>query len=270
MKIKLLVVPVMVVAIVVLSIWLVYPAYSNGTDGFKEKRNKLAEEKKKLEEIKNKSANVLKLSSQLSSNVEMRDIVFSFIPETTKEEEIIDNLNFLAGSEGLSVTELSVTSQPAGENTPAVVGTGSVFSGTMAANAATSGTEGGEIAVSFAPQVKEAQVNFSVTGNYGQIKNLLIKVYGLKRFNNMESLEIRAANLTEEAKKDEPTDSLQAIMILKFNFIKKPVTAVSVEDPVFLRDSFDMKVINDIKSKRNIEVLKLDVGQAGRTNPFLP
>ncbi|HHE45916.1 MAG TPA: hypothetical protein ENL05_01010, partial [Candidatus Moranbacteria bacterium] len=96
MKGKILIVPVIIVIIIALSVWLVYPAYSNGNNGVKEKYNQLRKEQEKLSNAQNKGANIQKLFGKLNSLSGQKDILYKFVPENAKEEEIIDNLNFLA------------------------------------------------------------------------------------------------------------------------------------------------------------------------------
>jgi Tfp pilus assembly protein PilO len=126
MKLKLLLMPSIIALSIILLIWLVYPAYSNDTDGLKERYNQLGLEKEKLSDIENKSLNIAKLSSDLSALSEDREFIEKFLPENIKEEEIIDNLNFLANSSGLSVLDISVEKLKKVEKAPAIVADQSV------------------------------------------------------------------------------------------------------------------------------------------------
>ena len=257
MKAKLLLAPLLIIVTIVLCIWLVYPAYTNGVDGFKEKRAVLAEEQQKLATISNKMDNASKLSSQLASDKESSDILFAFVPEQSKEEEIIDNLNFLANSEGLNIEQLSV-----GLPTTPVVAPAAAPAEVPATGAATPETP----VATPPPAASEMTVSYSVTGSYSKIKDILSKVYGFERFDKVASLDIQSNSTTEKSS----GDNLRANMALTFNFLKKSTAAVSVDDPVFSISSFDSKIIASIKERKQASILKLNVEQSGRANPFLP
>ncbi|MFA6048077.1 MAG: hypothetical protein WCV59_05570 [Parcubacteria group bacterium] len=263
MKVKILLPPLIIVSCIALMVWLVYPAYTNGVDGWKEKRDKLTSEKNNLDDAQKKAENVSRMVAQLGSNKVDQDTIATYIPDELKEEEIIDNLNFIASNEGLSVVKLSVKPETVVQQEVPTDMSGNPVVDVSGGNP--SATE--DVTV----KAKNYNVEFSVVGNYEKIKNVLDKVYKLKRYNSFKTLEI-AANETPGAdgKKAAPTDSLKADMILSFDVLKKFSQTVSMNNPIFSQTSFDMKVAQEIRDKKSVDVLKMSIDQAGRTNPFIP
>ena len=51
MKVKILIVPLAIAIVVIFTIWFVYPTFSNGTDGVKEKYGQVKKERQNLSDI---------------------------------------------------------------------------------------------------------------------------------------------------------------------------------------------------------------------------
>ena len=242
-----------------LVIWFVYPAITNGTDGLLEEYKQLKKEREKSAQLETKSQNVKKLSAQLASSPEEKKVLFQFLPDSMKEEEIIDNLNFLATNSSLSVIDLSVD-QPI-EEVVAIENT----SVTMDASeqGLVEGQEGPLPVLE--PTERNFEVTFSVVGDYEKVKDLLGKMSALERFNEIETLEIRKPTGQEGTGNSLITDA-----VLKFNFLKKRDVLPDVESSAFSLEKFSMKTIGDIKNSKSTAILKLNIDQAGKANPFLP
>lgn len=272
MKIKLLLAPSLVVITIILLIWFVYPAYTNpynpsssptpgsvitgtsgGNDGVKEYYAALQEEKRKLSQVDERIAHAKSLSANINANSEKKEALYSFIPDSYKEEELIDMLNYLAGKADLSVINISVT--PAKDDT-AVSETGMQTAGTTA-----------QTAVDTSTKLKDVEVSFVVMGGYDQVKNVIGKIYGLKRFNKLMGLSVIPVT---NADGNQDGNILQVNMTLFFNMLKRPAANVSAENPVFANVNFDMTSIGNIQASKDGEILKLEAGSTGVTNPFLP
>jgi hypothetical protein len=270
MKLKILLVPSLIVAVIILLIWVIYPAYSSPltNDGLAEKLAQLSQEKDKMVQVKQKSKNVDILNSQLSSESDRKAIVMKYVPETAKEEEIIDNLNFIATSEGLSVFNLSVIKDKDSEISDAQT-VPSAAGGTLASPASSDSSIVSDVPVmSVRPKPSNLTVQYSVIGNYDKIKNVLEKVYGFERFNKVISLEIKKPTSSEG--KAETGDALEADAILSFKFIKKISTLADLEDPAFSNSKFDLAVTEKIRTEKRVNALNLEAGSTGKTNPFTP
>jgi Tfp pilus assembly protein PilO len=257
MKVKILIAPLLIVSIIALLIWLVYPAYSNGVDGAKEKQAEYNQEKQTLDTVSQKTTNLDSLSTALTNDVNKpkQDVLFKFIPASLKEEDVINNLSYLASGAGLSILNIAVA-QPDKASIP------------------TSGlvdSSGQPIPVSAqAPAAvlpDTVKVNFSVTGSYDQIKDALNKIYALERYNSVSSLSIgEAASGSGSAS----GNSLQASAVLEFALYKKSAVPADPLSPVFDSGNFDWATIQSITDSKSIDVLGLNVDSSGRENPFLP
>ncbi|HLN18968.1 MAG TPA: hypothetical protein VK255_02240 [Patescibacteria group bacterium] len=267
MKVKILFPPLIIVICIALMVWFVYPAYTNGVDGWKERREQLNTQKNNLIDAQQKADNMSKMIAQLESNKIDKDTIFTYIPDQLKEEEIMDNLNFIATNEGLSVIKLSISP----ESVMRQENTNVNSMGNLAVDS--SGVSVGQTAADdLAIKGKNYDVEFSVIGSYDKIKNVLDKVYKLKRYNNIKELKI-SENKPQVSGKEEaaaPADNLEADMTLTFSYLKKYSKAVNMNNATFSQTSFDMKVAQAIRDKKSVDVLKMNIDQVGRPNPFIP
>lgn len=268
MKIKLLLAPSLVVATLVLLIWFVYPAYTNPpiadpsiptggimsgkNDGVKERYEALQAEEKKLSTVDERMSHAKSLSADIAANNDKKEALYAFIPDSSKEEELIDMINYIAGKEGLSVINISVI--PAKED--------AVLSGAAAAASSPDPQAVSPVTA------KDVEVDLVVMGGYEQIKNVVGRIYLLKRFNKLTNLSIvPAANVDG----NQDGNTLQMNITLLFDMLKKSSSLVSAENPVFTNAKFNMAVINNIQTVKEGEILKLESGPLGTVaNPFLP
>lgn len=255
MKIKLLLVPSTIVIIITLLIWVVYPAYTTpeSGSGVREKSALLKTEEAKLLNIEEKSDVIKRLSRELSSDMmaSKRSMVMDFLPDSIKEYEIIDNLNYLILKEEIFGMTISV-SQPAAEVAVSPAETSSQSGGV------------GVVPTEVRPQATTFKVNVTAQGSYGKIKDLFQKIYGLKRFNRILTIKI-----DPESPEKSGSDNLKASASLEFSYLKGSGTFTTIDDSVFSKTTFDSRVIDDIEKKRETSLLPgLQVDQKGRPNPF--
>ncbi|MFZ2188314.1 MAG: hypothetical protein WAV73_02000 [Candidatus Moraniibacteriota bacterium] len=259
MKIKILLAPGLIIVIVVAIIWYVYPAY-DGVDGVRERSAKMAEQEALMAKLDSNISNAEKLGSELNSNTTQNAVVFDYIPKSKEEEKIIENLNLQATGSTLAVLEISV-SELSDAAVAAEVSTLSI------APPITDPVTGA--IVPNAPKLvpKKLKVKYSVVGGYDNIKVLIAKIQKLKRFNKFAGLEIKTL-MTEN---QEVSDSLQANMLLEFNYLNEPkrLTDADLSNEIFSTGSFDSQIIGKISSSRNVDVNNVMPGQKRGNNPFI-
>lgn len=255
MKVKILLAPLLIVSTIAILVWFVYPLYTNGVDGVSEKRLELSNERNKLSKMEGKNKLIEKLSADISSRKDYKDILYQFLPESIREEEIIDNLNFLATSEGLGVGHLSVL-PPISKQTDA--------SEVLPVADPSSGTDAVLPVVPEAPKSMEIPVELTVVGDYEKMRAIIAKIFALERFNRVESMEIKKPQLSEDIK----SDNLELKMVLYFSLMKKFNKEVNADDPVFSLSQLDTELIDSITNKKNVDVLKLNIEKSGRPSPF--
>lgn len=272
MKIKLLLVPSIITLIVVLGIWLVYPAYSNGSTGVKDHYDQLKSEKEKLNSILGKSDTASKLFSELDSLGADRDVVYEFVPSDIKESEIIDNLNRMAADSGLLIYGLSVGRPSLEVASPEALVTMGSTSLDVKSPSVTP-------VVPILPKAKNFEANIQVSGNYDQIKSFLEKLNVFARYNSIGNIFLKkgvssaaGGSDNQPVITDTPTlDVLTANIKINFNIVDKTtLSGDNVNDPVFSSSRLDTKIISQIKSQRSGAAMALDIGQQGKANPFMP
>lgn len=255
MKIKLFLAPSLIVIMMSLVIWMVYPAYTNGVDGVKEKYQKFKEQKQLVSDMDDRISNAEKLAADLEANTSDNAVVFDFISRKKEDEKIIDNLDLLARDSSLFTRNISI-SEVKSEVIPSVPV-----------------SETDPVALIQPPAVTKATptklaVDFSVLGSYENIKIVLEKVQKLKRFSKISNLEVKV-----QLKEDQSlSEFLLASMVLEFNYLKEPnkLTDGDIDNSIFSLGVFDKGIIEKIKSSRIISVNNVSPGQQGKTNPFLP
>ena len=246
MKIKILLAPAIIVIIIVLCIWVVYPAYTNGTSGVKEKYQKLKEQTRLSNNLDSQVNNVSKLSANLKSNALQNRVIFDYISKDKGEEKIIESLNLLAKDSGLSVLNISVF-ELKNEVDP------NLSSGVA------------EIPVATTP--KKIKVDFVVFGDYGGVKVLMEKIQKMNRFNKFSALEIKTL-----LKEDQTiSESLSVKITLELNYLKElaDLTEGDIDNPIFSAGVFNTRIIDEISKSKSIEVKDVLPGQKGTANPFL-
>ena len=255
MKAKILLIPLLIVIAVSVFIGLVYPQYSNGANGIKENYAKLKNEQIKLADLQKKNKNIDDLSTQIASFAD-KSLLYSFIPQNIKEEEIISSLNGLASSSGLLLFEATISSQSKSEN---------IISDDLEMNA------GGELPLTevskTAPKAKNLETEIKLLGNYEKVKNFLISLERLNRNNNLGQLKIDR-NKNEAGVLD---DNLLVSASVEFNFFKKmPINNMNAGDSIFLNNKLETAVVDAIKNQKNSNSFQVNVEQKGKSNIFLP
>ncbi len=263
MKIKLLAVPSIIVLIIVLSIWVVYPAYSNGATGVMDNYNKLKSEQVKLNSLQGKSGNAGKLSSQLENMSSGNDVLYEFIPVDMKENEILDNLNKMASDSGLLVYSVSIK-QPQPD--------AATIDEPSATSADPSDPTASMLVSAPLSVAKSFETDVEVSGNYTQIKDFLNKMNGFVRHSSLVSFSLKKQSLVAaDGTAPVVSNTLAASIILDFDVMKKAMLSDgNVDDPVFSDGNLDTDIITKIKNQYNVAALTLDTGQKGKSDIFMP
>lgn len=264
MKIKLLIAPAIIIIAIIVVISFVYPAYRNGSDGAKDKYDQLKAEQTKLSGIQGKSGNAVKLSAQITALSSNADVLYEFMPKEIKNEEIIDNLNYLASTSGLAVNEITISpsKQDSAGSSSAVSETVPNLPSDIPAAVLTQMQAAGVLATQSLAQMQEAQANIKLSGNYDQLKNFLNSVDKLGRYKSVSYCSI---------KKSDSPDMLGIELNINFGFAKETVLSGDMaNDTLFATGKLNTDIISKIKNQASGNVIRLDVGQKGKANPFTP
>lgn len=269
MRIKIILAPLLIVMTIILLIWFVYPAYTNGVDGLKEQLQILDKENKRLQDMNSISDAIEKTSEDIASNKASADMLYGYLPDSPKEEEIIDNVNYLSAANGLSVLNLSVLYVPnaslavAAQPSPTIPASESIMpspTGSTLVNPEMIDIPQTRTAV------EDIKVNVSVSGKYEKIKSFFDNLYMFKRFNSVASANISTA----KSAAGKNTDEIQVDAVLNFNVLGRITTINNLTDEIFSRRTLDQKTMDGIGANRNVDILKLQLDGTGKANPFLP
>jgi Tfp pilus assembly protein PilO len=247
MKLKLLLMPTLIL-VLILVLWLVYPAFTNGTDGLKEKYQEMKTEQAKLDDLLEKKANILVLSAELDARAEEKKVLYDFVPASREDEEIIESLNFFAFNSGLSIFGISVVK-------------GQAVSVARSAEAV-------ENQEAILPQVQNISVELQLAGGYEKMKEFIANIGRLERYNNFSVVRISKDRQNREGN-PAASNFLVADLTVDFNVLENATfTQGHLENPVFSSKKLDFKIVSDIKEKRNSAVPTLNIDQRSRQNPF--
>ena len=253
MKLKLLLAPSIIILAVVLLIWVVYPAYTNGTDGVREKYQALEKQKEMTTSLLARLDNVKKLGSALDNDTSAKNTIFNYIPQNKEDEKVIENLNFLAMKNSLAVLNISL-SEPVDSLT--LVATPVDAMSPQAADIS---------AKKVVP--KKLMANFSVFGSYENMRVLLDNLSKMKRFNKVSILEMKSTRKEDQSL----SENLQMNIGLEFNYLLNNynLTDEDINNDVFVGGVFDEKIVDEIVKSKNVDVNNVLPGEIGTNNPFL-
>jgi len=253
MKLKILLAPSIIILAVVLLIWVVYPAYTNGTDGVYEKYQALEKQKEMTTNLLARLDNVKKLGSALDNDVDAKNTIFNYIPQNKEDEKVIENLNFLAMKNSLAVLNISL-SEPASDLAlaPAPVDATAPQTGAVPVKKVTP---------------KKLLANFSVFGTYENMRVLLDNLNKMKRFNKISLLEMKSTRKEDQSL----SDNLQMNITLEFDYLLNNyvLSDEDINNDVFAGGAFDQKIVDEIVKSKNVDVNNVLPGEIGTNNPFL-
>jgi Tfp pilus assembly protein PilO len=241
MKIKILIVPVLLVLIIVAAIWYVMPAWQ--TLGVE--KGQLDSANAQLANMQARNAKAGLLVETLNNSKEQKNVLFKYLPQQSQEEDLISTLNSLAAGSGLKIGDISIKTESAA---PAPVLTPEQQAGTQEITAP-------------APTAKTFTVDVAIAGDYGKIKDFLAKIVSLERYSSVSGLEISQDQTSG--------GNLKADMTLAFNYLEKSDATISADNKIFVSGKFDMSVIDMISNKAKTAVNSLTVDASGTDNPFV-
>jgi len=262
MSLKIIIVPLLVLTIIVFSIWLLVPAYQE----MKNSIAKLDEAEANIENIEQKTQIAERLSQELSQDIETQDIIAGYIPFEKKEEDIFNNLNDIAYTQGMAVYNISLGKESSVPSAPSVPAAMDPFSGLPMPAAET------------IPVIRNVQASLGAVGDYDKIKGFLRKLANLKRYNNIASIKIlknKASTTGGEQAGASSLDNgiLKMEVLASFNYLEKVKNAIDIDNKIFVTGQFDLSAADSIKKNKDTIVPDINIGagaQTGKANPFIP
>jgi len=225
------------------------------------KENDLAKEK--LDLILRKKNVVRSLDQELGMNPDKENFVRNYLPEGKNEEKIINAVNFLAASSGVSLIDISVKKDTINEiekeNIPSPDERIFNFS-----------QDGGEeIQAEMPVYFKSISFEISVAGKYENIKAFLSGMGKLEAMNKIKSASIyREEDKTKKEGEVTPADILSSKILSEFFYLEKIQAGGNYGLRILNSDSFDFSQVDKIKQFISQGTSVLESGEKGNNNPF--
>ncbi len=259
MKLKILLTPILIIAIAIFIIWGIFPNVMTVLS----ERSGQEDIQKKVADMQSKSVMAGKLAQELTVSADQKNMLDEYLPDSKKEEEIVNNLNSIANNAGVSIYNLSLDQAENGKtNVPAV---SEMQNSDLSASQNQSG------------KPVDYNVDYGIIGSYDKIKAVIDKLSHLRRFNSIDSLKIAEASASSGQPSDSaqgnasaaPQDYLQADISLSFDYLPDSGVA-NLSNSIFSSGNFDMSIVDNIKNNTDANAAQVTAGTAGKANPFLP
>lgn len=264
MKVKLLVFPAVLAVSIIILITYVWPEIG----ALKKTNSDLAGSKAILENILEKKSKMENLKNSLGQNQDKENFVLDFLPLEKNEEGIINGINYLATNSGASLTNLTLEEDKnpvVKDDLNAVDSKGVLFS----SSEVNAGSQTGQSA---GVKMRFVKSKISLAGNYENIKTFLEDLYKMEMFNSVDSILIskQESGQFQGANIDQNSNTLYSDIEVSFAYLPRIKINGDYSPSIFGQSSFDFSAYNKLNSLVSKKIPKLEVGEEGRSNPFLP
>lgn len=259
MRLKVLVVPFLVIMILVISIGYIKPGMAV-LEAQKLERTKKSNQADNIQTVVN---NVDALSQSLDNKKELTSFMGRYLPQKMDQGRVIDAFNFLASQSGLVVVDMAM------EEPPKIVMSG--------AESAVDPTTGMVVAdPGFKdPVASTYSASVKVRGSYESIKGFFDRVSHMDRFHKVSDLVIQVPTDTGATASDTKQNAapktgkdLIGIFEAKFDYFPGRTVQTAVAVPVFGKSEFDFSVPQKALDRVTSPVAELEYVPAGKPNPF--
>lgn len=247
MRLKFLFFPAVLVISVAVIIGFVWPEF----ESMKTKKSEYVKNQETLNNMLERRNNVKTLSKDLEINKERKDLIMGYLPLAKSEERIVDSLNYLSTSVGVSIVNISVNNKEA-------------------AAGASQQVEGGAAA----SEVRIAGAVVSVMGEYDKILMYLDQIQRSNLYNVITSVNISKQESVQAKTGDESAvapnaDLLKAEIAVDFGYM--PITQkANYSASVLEKSKFNFAFADDLKTLISQKVPDIQSEKSGKNNPFLP
>ncbi|MFZ2300037.1 MAG: hypothetical protein WAW00_02805 [Candidatus Moraniibacteriota bacterium] len=259
MRLKILIVPFLVVMILVLGIGYIKP----DLETIQLKKAEVVAKNALVANIDTVLANIGSLNKSLDEARDSEKFAYRYLPETLDQDRVIDAFNFLATQSGLVITEMDLKQPPAAIREEALL-TPAESTFVTGANAAPGS------APTIVPVVtaKTFILTGSVRGSYENIKAFFDRLAHIERFQKVRlfSIGIDAQSVSPEGVVN--TSDLKGTFAADFGYLPTKPVISALDIPIFSRSNFDLSGLNTLTSRITDAVPVLEKGQTGKPNPF--
>ena len=224
-----------------------------------------------LRTIREKREAITALNSQLDANKDQVDWVMQFLPQNKNEENIVNEINYIAVSSNVALYTFSfqapVVDEVVKKDKEEVVPSNLVTTGNVQ-NVVSNINEQGLGTVALVP-MEYSGVKIGVVGDYASIRTFLQNLKNINLYNIVHDVNIQLAKYKDEAKKD--SVDLLAEMNVNFGYLSSTTIQNNYNAAIFEKTGYDFENVKTLKARNGANVPKIEIGGGiGKENPFLP
>ena len=250
MRLKFLFFPVMLIVSVALFFGYVWPDI-NTVGTLKEEK---AGMEKQLAQADEKQKAIDTVNVSMKQDPAATTAILTYLPQKRAEEKIINNLNFMATSESVVLTNLSIV-----DIAPKVPEQSTMPVGATPINA--TGDLAGASAVMATPEnsMQFSEATLQLSGTYDNLSVFINKLQHEEMYNKVKSLSITADN-------QEKPELLSANIVVDFGYLLP--TKLNSQNIDKLKPGFNTNFNQELQKYIAQKTVNIDLGSIGRTNPF--
>ena len=259
MRLKVLIVPFLVVMILVLGIGYIKP----DLETIQMKKAEIIAKDSLVTNIDTILGNIGSLNTSLDAAQDSEAFAYRYLPETLDQDRVIDAFNFLATQSGLNITEMDLK-QPSAVVREEALLTPSESTFVTGANAAL----GSAPTITPVAVAKTFILTGSVRGSYENIKAFFDRLAHIERFQKARLFSIGVDSQSISPEGVVNTSDLKGTFAADFGYLPMKPAVSAINLPVFSRSKFDFSSLNTLTSRIANSVPVLEKGQTGKPNPF--
>lgn len=260
MRLKVLIVPFLVVMILVLGIGYIKP----DLETIQMKKAEIVAKDALVANIDTVLANIGSLNRALDAAQESEKFAYRYLPEALDQDRVIDAFNFLATQSGLAIVEMELKQPLAAVREEALINASATPFITGAAQSGIAAMP----AMAAPAKTKTFILTGGVRGSYENIKAFFDRLAHMERFQKVRLFSIRIDEKSVSPEGVVNTADLKGTFSADFEYLPAKPVASALGVPIFFRAAFDLSSINTLASRITSIVPALEKGQPGKPNPF--
>ncbi len=259
MRLKVLIVPFLVIMILVLGIGYIKP----DLEAMQMKKDDIVAKNALVANIDTILASIGSLNGSLDAGQESEKFVYRYLPDTLNQDQVIDAFNFLATQLGLVITEMAMKQPPEIVREEALLNQSEspFVSGSMAGDSKAP-------AAASSAGIKTFILTGSVTGSYESIKAFFDQLARIERFQKIRSFAIKTVDQTASPDGATNATDLKGTFEAEYGYMPRKSVVSVLNMPVFLLSTFDFSAVSKVLDRITNAIPVLEKGQTGKPNPF--
>lgn len=269
MSLKILVVPALIIAILVIGIGYLKPSIGV----LFEKKSTFDQTVGQADQLDTVVKNIQSMKSQLAASSEDVDFLKQYIPGQSDVEKEIDQLNYLASKSGVAVKDIQVveikkpvvTAAPPVEAGPTSSATALFGDTSMNASLPTS------VKKTYTPETYT--ISIKSIGSYEATKSFMANVMQSHRFLRVAEASLGSAQSTEgvgaaASKQPSNLDGLESMLTVEFAVLPTLTVDSALGDAAFDKPKLSFDTVSGIRMHSDGDAPMLPKADTGKTNLF--